>query len=190
MAPENQAEEANSNNSSAGEESGQEQQGQQQDPTAGEAGNGGQQQAPAADKDTKLPDDHPIVKALAKSNEKLTKATSELAEAQANSAKASKLEQELAERPSKEALETLQNRYDRLEAFLVAAGGPLGRALDSRTFTKELFESDKDITDLVKDWHKANPTATAAALQSTAPGGESSGKHNPNDLLRIAAGKK
>ena len=85
-----------------------------------------------------------------------------------------------------EALQTLQTRYDRLEAFAQAVG--LGKALDSRTFTRDLFETDKDIAGLVKDFNKANPSATSTALSSTA-GGEGKTKHDPNELLRIAAGR-
>lgn len=133
----------------------------------------------------KLPDDHPLVKTLAANKEKLSKQAATLAEAQAQASKASKLEQELNERPTKEALETLQTRYDRLEEFLTAVGGPVGRALDSRTFTKDLFETDKDIEDLVKDWHKANPTQTSDALSSAA-GDPPKGKHDPNALIRAA----
>lgn len=140
------------------------------------------------DDSTKLPDSHPLVKTLAAQKDKISSQATALAEAQAQSAKATKLEQELAARPSAEAMETLQTRYDRLEAFLVAAGGPLGRALDSRTFSKDLFETDKDIAQLVKDFHKANPSATAAALASTAAGETSSSKQDPNKLLRIASG--
>lgn len=177
-------------NGSTVETTDQEQQGQQQAPTGETPGNGEQQQAtaPVIDKDTKLPDDHPLVKTLAANKEKISSQASALAEAQAQSVKATKLEEELNARPTQEALDTLQTRYDRLEAFLTAAGGPIGKALDSRTFTRDLFESDTDITALVKDWHKANPTATSQALSSAA-GGESSDKKSPNELLRIAAGK-
>ena len=170
----------------AGEEPGQGQEGQQNDPTPEEGGNGGQQPAPA---DTKLPDDHPIVKALAKANAKSATQAAELQELRAQSAKATKLEEELAARPTPEAMTTLQTRYDRLEAFLLASGGPLSKALDSRTFTRDLFETDKDIDTLVKDWHKANPTATAAALGSGS-GDQTPAKIDPNKLLRIAAGKE
>lgn len=163
----------------------------QQDPSASSAGTGDQPQVstPVIDKDTQLPDDHPLIVKHGELKAKLSTANSELTEARAQSSKASKLEQDLAARPTTEAMDTLQTRYDRLEAFLVAAGGPMGKALDSRTFTKDLFETDKEIADLVKDWHKANPSATSTALGSTA-GGEASNKKSPNDLLRIAAGKQ
>lgn len=177
-----QAGEASSqnDNSTGGEP---EEQSQQQDPTPGEGGNGGQQQAaePVITKDTKIPDDHPLVKALAKANEKVAS----LAEAQAQAAKATKLEEELAARPSQEALDTLQTRYDRLEEFLTAAGGPISKALDSRTFTKALFESDQDIETLVKQWHRDNPSATSAALGS-APAEPGKPKQDPNKLIRAA----
>lgn len=185
MATEQQAGEA-SDNTQTGGEPGAEQQDQQQGSTPGEGGNGSQQQAsePVITKDTKIPDDHPLVKALAKANEKVTA----LAEAQAQAAKATKLEEELAARPSQEALDTLQTRYDRLEAFLQSAGGPLGKALDSRTFTRELFETDKDIATIVKDWNKANPSATSQALGAAAAAPASS-KVDPNALIRAAAGR-
>lgn len=173
------------NNGSTEGTSGQEQQGQQQDPTPGTGANEGQQQAPAINSKTRLPDDHPLIVSYGEVKEKLAKQATELAEAQANSAKASKLQQELDARPTPEALAALQTRNDRLEEFLQAVGGPLGRALDSRSFTRDLFESDKDVKDIVKDFLKANPTATAAALGSAAaaPG---AGKANPNDLIRAA----
>lgn len=90
-------------------------------------------------------------------------------------------------RPVKDTLDAVQTKYDRLEAFLQAAGGTLGKALDSRTFTKALFETDEDIKDIVKKWNVANPTATSTALGSTAaaPGKQ---KIDANALLRAAAG--
>jgi hypothetical protein len=180
MAPEEQV-----NNGSTDETSGQEQQDQQQQGTP-EAGANGEQQQVKIDDSTQLPETHPLVKTLAKQKADLATAKQALAEANANSSKATKLEQELNERPTKEAMETLQTRYDRLEAFLIAAGGPLGKALDSRTFTKDLFESDKDVAALVKEWHRANPSATSEALGSK--GSDTTGKPNINDALRAAAG--
>jgi hypothetical protein len=178
--------------SSTDETSGQEQQAQQQQatPKAGETPQGEQQQEATATKETRLPDDHPLVKAYRaqlEENRKLAGAKTEAAEANAKAAKVTKLEEELAARPTQEALDTLQTRYDRLEAFAQAVG--LGKALDSRTFTRSLFETDTDVKDLVKEWNRLNPTATSTALGSAA-GGEGPKKHNPNDLLRIAAGKK
>ena len=83
----------------------------------------------------------------------------------------------------KEERDTLQSRYDRLEQFLLASGGALSKALDSRSFTKDLFESDKDISELVENWHKSNPSATGSALS-----GNSQDANSPsfNDLLRAA----
>ena len=190
MANEIQGETPNIDNGPTGETPGQEPQGQQKAPQ-GETPKPGEQQPVTIDDNTRLPDTHPLIKAYRSQlevNRKNETSASELAEARAQSAKATKLEEELNARPTQEALDTLQTRYDRLEAFLTAAGGPIGKALDSRTFTRDLFESDKDITALVKDWHKANPTATSQALSSAA-GGEGSDKKSPNELLRIAAGK-
>lgn len=137
------------------------------------------------DKDTKLPDDHPLVTTLATQKTKLAAQVTELNEARAQAAKATKLEEQLAARPTTEALTALQTRYDRLEEFLQQAGGPLGKALDSRTFTRDLFESDKSVADLVKEWNRANPSATSVALASAAatPG---KAKADPNELIRAA----
>lgn len=99
------------------------------------------------------------------------------------------LEQQVSElQPTKDTLDAVQTRYDRLESFLSAVGGPLSRALDSRSFTHDLFESDKDIDQLVQDWHRNNPSATSAALGS-GPSETSGGKPGINDLLRAAAPK-
>lgn len=163
----------------------------QQDPTPPSGGNGGQQAAPqqdpapvVIDKDTKLPDDHPLMVKHGELKAKLSTANTELAEARAASTKATQLEAELAKRPTTEAMETLQNRYDRLEAFALAVG--LTKALDSRTFTKDLFETDKDIKELVKEFNRANPTATSVALGGGAAGGQGTAKQDPNELIRIA----
>lgn len=120
--------------------------------------------APAADKDTVLPDEHPLMVKHAEIKGKLAKANSDLAEARAQAKRTTELEGELEKRPTTEVVETLQTRYDRLEGFLQAVGGPLSKALDSRSFTRELFETDKDVKDIVKDYMKANPTATSQAL--------------------------
>lgn len=79
----------------------------------------------------------------------------------------------------------LQSKYNRLESFLTSVGGPLSKALDSRSFTKALFESDEDITDLVAKWHKDNPSATSSALNSGS--GSTKPSSGMNDLLRKAA---
>jgi len=187
MAPETQEQQ---NNGSTEETSGQGSQGQQQQTTPETGANGQQQQEPTGITDeTRLPDTHPLVKAYRaqlEENRKHSSTKTELAEARAKATKVTELEEQLNSRPTQEALDTLQTRYDRLEAFAQAVG--IGKALDSRTFTRDLFETDKDIKELVKDWNKANPTATSQALAGKA-GGEGKSKIDPNELLRIAAGK-
>lgn len=135
--------------------------------------------------DAKLPDDHPLVKKLDIQKTAIAAQKAEIAELRTKSAQATKLEEDIAKLPSQAAMDTLQTRYDRLEEFLGAVGGPLSKALDSRTFTRDLFETDKDITELVKEFSKANPTATSSALgsSSAAPEGK---KPSINDLLRAA----
>lgn len=157
----------------------------QQQAPAGETPPVEQPQAPVIDKSTKLPDDHPLVTAHTTVKTKLATATTELTEARAQAAKATQLETELGKRPTQEAVDTLQKRYDRLEAFLQGAGGDLSKALDSRTFTKQLFETDDDVATIVKDWNKAHPSATAQALSGAVaqPGDK---KPVQNDLLRAA----
>lgn len=180
MAPETQE------NGSTSETEGQGTQDQQQGSTSETEGNGTQQQV-TIDDSTKLPDSHPLVKAYRtqlEENRKLSGVKTELAEARVAATKATQLEEELGKRPTTEAMETLQNRYDRLEAFALAVG--LTKALDSRTFTKDLFETDKDIKDLVKEFNRANPTATSVALGGGAAGGQGTAKQDPNELIRIA----
>lgn len=183
----------NQNNSSTDETSGQEQQGQQQENQAPETGTENQQQTEQVkiDDSTKLPETHPLVKAYRatlEENRKNSVSATELAEARAQAKKVTDLEKQLGERPTTEALETLQTRYDRLESFLQSVGGPISKALDSRTFTRDLFESDKDVKDLVKEFNKANPSATSTALGSS--GARPSGTTvEVNDLLRAAARK-
>ena len=181
-------EDTNSTNSSTDETSGQESQDQQQSTTPETGGNGDQQQASTSTEPLKLPEDHPLVKTLATQKAAIASHKSEIAELRAKSKKVTELETELTARPSQEAVDTLQSRYDRLESFLQAVGGPLSKALDSRSFTTKLFESDENVQDLVKQWHRDNPSATSTALGSSAaePG---KGKIDPNVLLRAAAGR-
>lgn len=88
-------------------------------------------------------------------------------EAKAAKARVAELEAQVAElAPAKETADAVQTRYDRLEAFLLAVGGPVSEALDSRSLTTKLFETDDDISSIVKDWQKANPSATTQALGS------------------------
>lgn len=182
------ATEAASQNGSTEETSGQEQQGQQGQTTPESGANGSTPQptTPVIDKSTKLPDDHPLVTAHSTVKEKLAKHVTELAEARAQAAKATQLQAELDKRPTPEALTQLQTRYDRLEAFLQQAGGDLGRALDSRTFTRQLFETDAKVEDLVKAWHKAHPSATSQALGGGSAAGQGVAKQDPNELIRAA----
>lgn len=161
---------------------------QQSQQAAPDTGDQSQQTAPVVDKTTQLPSDHPLIVNHEKLKGELAASKTELAEARAQAAAATKLQQELDKRPTQEAVDTLQTRYDRLEAFLQSAGGPLGRALDSRTFTRDLFETDKDIATIVKDWNKANPSATSQALGAAAAA-PADKKVDPNALIRAAAGR-
>lgn len=172
-------------NGSTSEMEGQEQQDQQQQTTSETEGNGQKQQV-TIDDSTELPESHPLVKKLGIQKGEISSLKTELTEARAQAARTTQLEEDLGKRPTTEAMETLQTRYDRLEQFAQAVG--LGRALDSRTFTRDLFESDKDIKELVKDWNRANPSATSEAL-GNAPAGDGKSKPTPNELIRIAAGK-
>lgn len=79
--------------------------------------------------------------------------------------------------------DALQAKYNRLEEFLLTVGGDISKALDSRSFTKDLFESDKDIKEIVESWNKANPSAVGSALSGSS---QSNGKPTMNDLLRAA----
>lgn len=79
--------------------------------------------------------------------------------------------------------DALQAKYNRLEEFLLTVGGDISKALDSRSFTKDLFESDKGIKEIVESWNKANPSAVGSALSGSS---QSNGKPTMNDLLRAA----
>ena len=141
----------------------------------------GQQQEPTAQQDDRLPDSHPLVKAYASTQDQLKQLKG------THQAKVQELEakvQELSDKAT--SAETIQAKYDRLEEFLTKVGGPISRALDSRSFSEKLFNSDADVAELVSDWHKTNPSATSSALGSmaAAPGG---GKVDINELLRAAA---
>ena len=101
------------------------------------------------------------------------------AELEQATARAGELDSVTAER------DDLRNRYDRLEAFVLNAGGELSGLLDSRRFTQELFESDRDVSKIVADWHKANPSPTSAALKPGAAHDKPA--VDINELLRAAA---
>ncbi|WNN96039.1 scaffolding protein [Microbacterium phage Schimmels22] len=104
-------------------------------------------------------------------------------------ARVTELEAQVADlTPKAETGEAWQAKYDRLEAFLQSLGGPISKALDSRSFSHKLFETEDDIEDIVKAWKRDNPTATSSALGSAAaePAGK---KIDPNALLRAARGK-
>ncbi|QFP95334.1 scaffolding protein [Microbacterium phage YuuY] len=105
----------------------------------------------------------------------------------ATTARVTELEAQVADlTPKAETTDAIQSRYDRLEAFLQALPGPLGKALDSKSFTKRLFDSEDEVADIIKDWNKANPSATSQALGGGA-GAQSEKKSNMNELLRAAA---
>lgn len=146
-----------------------------------QAGGNGQQQEPttATQQDTRLPDDHPLVKAYASSQ-------AELKQLKGNQPKIAELETKVQELTAKaESTDAVQAKYDRLESFLTKVGGPLSKALDSRSFTAALFESDEDVDDIVTKWHKDNPSATSSALQSGA--GSTQASKGMSELLRAAA---
>ena len=129
--------------------------------------------------ETKLPDDHPLVKTLATQKE-------ELKQLRPAGVKVAELETKITELTTQaETATAVQAKYDRLESFLSAIGGPISKALDSKSFTTALFESDTDVAELVTKWHKDNPSATSAALNSGA--GTSTSKTDINALLRQAA---
>ncbi|AVJ51143.1 scaffolding protein [Microbacterium phage Pikmin] len=146
-------------------------------PEAG--GNGESQESSTSQEPAQLPKDHPLVTAYERQKE-------ELKQLRSSGTKVQELETKVSELQAKaDASDAIQAKYDRLEAFLVAVGGPLSRALDSKSFTQSLFESDTDIKDLVADWNKNNPSATSQALGSS--GSAAEGKVDFNALLRAAA---
>ena len=122
---------------------------------------------------TQLPADHPLVKTMAAQKAQLRSSLADLNKERKDSQTAKAAFTELTTeveklRPVQATLDAVQARYDRLEEFLQAVGGPMGKALDSKTFTTALFETTDNITDIVKKWNVANPTATSTALGSGA----------------------
>lgn len=165
----------------------QEQQGQQQAPTSETPSTTEQQPAPEAKADEGKDSEGKKDKDPAKTA-LLADLRTERDKRQALATENETLKSQLAElTTAKDRAESVQAKYDRLEAFLLAAGGPLSRALDSRSFTQSLFESDADVAELVKKWHRDNPSQTSQALGGS--GSAAEGKRDPNELLRIAAGK-
>lgn len=159
-----------------------EQQDTEQSTTPETGGNGGSQESSTDQDESKLPDDHPLVKTLAAQK-------AELKELRTEASRVKDLESKVADLQTKaDSVAEVQGKYDRLEQFLQGLGGPVSKILDSRSFSQRLFESDDKIDDIIKDWHKANPSATSQALGGgSAP--EPGKKTSMNDLIRAAAGK-
>lgn len=156
--------------------------------TTSEPEGNGQQQGSTAQQDTRLPDDHPLVTALERQKQANTELKEQADKATELTTKVTELETQITDLTTKaQSAEAVQAKYDRLEQFLTSLGGPISKALDSKSFSTALFESDADIKDLVAQWHRDNPSATSAALQSGA--GDNGTKIDPNVLLRAAAGK-
>jgi len=161
-------------------------QGQATDETSGQEGT---DQQPTDDKGDDKGKDNPS-KPDPKHQSLLADLNKSRNETRAAKGRITTLEAEVADlRPKAEMTDAVQARYDRLEAFVQAAGGTLGKALDSRSFTKALFESDEDVADIVKRWSQANPTATHTALSSTAAGTQA-GRPSLNDVIRAARAKQ
>lgn len=182
MAP--QQEQVETTNNDGTEEISEEAEGQEQE-SAEETSDQDKPQA----KDDKSKDEAPKPKPDAAKQALQRDLSQERKDHKASKARVTELEAEVADlKPKAETGEAWQAKYDRLEGFLQALGGPLSKALDSRSFSHKLFETDDDIEDLVKAWKRDNPTATAAALASSSaePG---KGKLDPNALLRAARGK-
>lgn len=81
-----------------------------------------------------------------------------------------------------EQLEEMTKKYNRLEEFLLKSGNPIAKILDSRSFSEMLFSSDDDVTEIIKKWNSANPSATQTALKSNS----TASKVDLNSLLRAA----
>lgn len=112
--------------------------------------------------------------------------STERKEHKTSKARVAELEAQVADlSPKAETGEAWQAKYDRLEEFLTSLDGPIGKVLDSRSFTKALFESDQDVKDILKDWNKANPSATSTAL-GAGSADPASKKPDMNTLLRAA----
>ena len=135
-------------------------------------------QTPPSDNGQKLPDDHPLVKAYEAQKVEIRELRKK-ANTENHEATVAELD------TTKATLADVQKRYDRLEEFLSKSGSPLGKALDSKSFTTALFETDGDIGELVKSWNKDNPSPTSVALGSDKVV-TADNKPSINDLLRQA----
>lgn len=149
-------------------------------PEPGGNGNVTQPDTTSQQQEHKLPDDHPLVTAY----ERQKQINADLKE---KADKSAELATELQSTKDQLTQATAgQTRLERLEEFLTALGGPLSRALDSKSFTRDLFESDTDVKELVDKWNQDNPTATSAALRGGS-GTRTGGGISINDALRAAA---
>lgn len=143
----------------------------------------GQAVSDTTQQEDRLPDDHPLVKAYTSSQEQLRalKGT--------HQTKVQELEAQVSQLTAKTAsADEVQAKYDRLESFLTSLGGPISKALDSKSFSTALFESDTDIKELVAQWHRDNPSATSTALGSSA-GSPAGPQPTMNEILRAASPK-
>ena len=87
--------------------------------------------------------------------------------------------------------DALQRRVDRLEAVVLASDGVnLSKALDSRSFTTGLFETDTPVDKLLADWRKANPSAINQALGRQDDNPPADPKPSPGELIRAAIAAK
>lgn len=87
---------------------------------------------------------------------------------------------------TKTELEDLKFRYSRLEEFLLESGGVLSSILDSKTYSKRLFDPETSLPDLVKEWQKNHPSPTSQALSQDSSSRSRSEENSLSDLLRSA----
>ncbi|WNN95209.1 scaffolding protein [Microbacterium phage Tinyman4] len=184
MAPQEQAETATNDGTEETSEATQDQ--QQEQSTEETSGQDTEQQSAQDDKSSTDKADKPKPDAAKQALQRdLSK---ERKDRQAAQARVTELEAQVADlTPKAETGEAWQAKYDRLESFLQSLGGPISKALDSRSFSHKLFETEDDIEDIVKQWKRDNPTATSQALGASPA--EPKNKLDPNALLRAAAGK-
>lgn len=148
--------------------------------TTAETADTGTTEEPTGQQEERLPDDHPLVKAYAGTQDKLRQLKD------SHQTKVQELESQVTTLTTKATeADAVQARYTRLESFLTALGGPVSKALDSKSFSTALFETDTDVTELVAQWHRDNPSATSSALNSGS--GSTASSKDMNALLRQAA---